>query len=101
MKNHYSLAVLFLFALPASAADPVPVVDRGLPQANLNSVSGESRSNVRWSSEEHGFVGDDFTIGAPGETWAAKLAAFTTPPLVMAGATGCSKRITLFSVSEK
>jgi hypothetical protein len=70
MKNHYpSLAVLFLLALPASAADSLLVVDRGLPQSNLNSVSGDSRSNIRWSSEEHGFVGDDFTVGAPGETW--------------------------------
>lgn len=69
MNRPNSLAVLFLFALPASAANSVLVVDRGLPQANVNSASVDSRSNIRWSSEEHGFVGDDFTIGAPGETW--------------------------------
>ncbi len=64
-----ALAVLFLFSVPAGAADSVLVVDRGLPQANLNNVSGDSRSNIRWSSEDHGFVGDDFTVGALGETW--------------------------------
>lgn len=70
MKNQpISAAVLFLIALPAGAADSVLVVDRGLPQANVNNVSVDSRSNVRWSSEDHGFVGDDFTVGAPGETW--------------------------------
>ncbi len=51
------------------AAEPRLAVDRGLPQINLNNVSGNSRANVRWSGEGNGFVGDDFTIGAPGETW--------------------------------
>jgi len=64
-----SAAVLFLSVLPGRAADPVLAVDRGLPPVNLNSSAGESRSNVRWSGQEQGFVGDDFTIGAPGETW--------------------------------
>ena len=71
MKNHYSaFAALFLFVLPALPADkPQLVVDRGLPQVNLNNTSGDSRANVRWSGDGNGFVGDDFTIGAPGETW--------------------------------
>jgi hypothetical protein len=55
--------------LPAFAADPVLVVDRGLPQANLNNASGPVRSNVRWGNHDHGFLGDDFTIGGPGEHW--------------------------------
>ena len=58
-----------LFALPVFAADTAPVVDRGLPQANLNNASGTTRSNVRWSRDEDGFIGDDFTIGAVGERW--------------------------------
>ncbi len=45
------------------------VFDRGLPQANLNNISGDARSNVRWSGDNGGFFGDDFSIGAPGERW--------------------------------
>jgi hypothetical protein len=45
------------------------VVDRGLPQVNLNMPSGDSRSNIRWSWYDHGFIGDDFTVGQPGEHW--------------------------------
>ena len=56
-------------AIPVFAADPSLVVDRGLPQSNLNNASGPVRSNVRWGWHDHGFLGDDFTIGAPGERW--------------------------------
>ncbi|MBV9770718.1 MAG: hypothetical protein JOZ32_14175 [Bryobacterales bacterium] len=59
----------FALAWPAFAAGPALVVDRGLPQANLNNTSGDFRSNVRWSSYDSGFLGDDFTIGAAGESW--------------------------------
>ena len=65
---------VFLFPLwlvlvvPALPADR-PLVDRGLPQANLNNASGAVRSNVRWGWHDHGFLGDDFAIGAPGEKW--------------------------------
>jgi hypothetical protein len=45
------------------------VVDRGLPKINLNNTSGSARSNVRWGDTEERFLGDDFTIGAPGERW--------------------------------
>jgi hypothetical protein len=70
MKNSCaSAAILFCLSVPAVAADPEMVVNRGLPQVNLNNVSGESRSNVRLSNDQDGFVGDDFTIGAQGETW--------------------------------
>jgi hypothetical protein len=62
------LAVGVAFAWPMFAAGPLMVVDRGLPQANLNDASG-SRSNIRWSSYESGFLGDDFTVGAKGESW--------------------------------
>ncbi len=58
-----------VLASAAWAADPQLVVDRGLPQANWNNVSGAARSNVRWYNEEGSFLGDSFTIGAPGETW--------------------------------
>jgi len=51
------------------AAGPALVMDRGLPQANLNSASGDYRSNIRWSLYESGFLGDDFTVGAAGEHW--------------------------------
>src|SRR5215475_8777700 len=56
-------------SLPAVAAEPMLVVDRGLPQVNLNSAAGPVRSNVRWSWYGHGFLGDDFTVGQPGERW--------------------------------
>lgn len=58
-----------LICLPLVAAGAEPVFDRGLPQANLNNISGDARSNVRWSGDNGGFVGDSFTIGAPGERW--------------------------------
>ena len=61
-----------LLALPAAfAASPESklVVDRGLPQANLNNSSGDARSNVRFSLQDSGFAGDDFVIGAAGEKW--------------------------------
>jgi hypothetical protein len=51
------------------AAAPALVVDRGLPQANLNNASGDYRSNIRWSLYDSGFLGDDFTVGAAGEAW--------------------------------
>src|SRR5260370_42656040 len=68
-KGLVTFACTALFALPLCAADPVPVVDRGLPQANLNNASGTARSNVRWRSHDHGFLGDDFTVGAHVEQW--------------------------------
>src|SRR5438477_12790807 len=60
---------LLALALPVVAADSILAVDRGLPQANLNNASGTARSNVRWGWHDHGFLGDDFTIGASGERW--------------------------------
>jgi hypothetical protein len=54
---------------PALFAQSAPVVDRGLPKVNLNNASGPVRSNVRWGWHQQGFMGDDFTIGVPGERW--------------------------------
>jgi hypothetical protein len=64
-----SVLTVCLLVLPAIAADPVLVVDRGLPSSNLNDAAGASRSNVRWGWHDHGFLGDDFTLGAAGEHW--------------------------------
>ena len=71
MIKHFgmSAAVLLLSVIPGVASEPGVAVNRGLPPVNLNNSSGESRSNVRWTGQEQGFVGDDFTIGASGETW--------------------------------
>jgi hypothetical protein len=58
------------------------VVNRGLPEANLNNVSGAARSNVRWASGDTGFMGDHFTIGAPGEKWVIdSIRTWTVPGL--------------------
>ena len=61
----------FVCLPPALAADASQLVfDRGLPSANLNNAAGDSnRANVRWSLYAQGFVGDDFSIGQPGEKW--------------------------------
>jgi hypothetical protein len=69
VTNLSTFAVSLVLALPALATGPQLVVDRGLPQANLNDASGSARSNVRWAVPADGFLGDDFTIGAPGEKW--------------------------------
>jgi hypothetical protein len=58
----------FALAWPVLAASPALVVDRGMPQANVNGAAGY-RSNIRWSLNDSGFLGDDFTVGATGERW--------------------------------
>jgi hypothetical protein len=74
-KKTFSLCFVLCFvaslalACPVFAADPAPAVDRGLAQANLNSAAGDYRSNVRWSLYDSGFLGDDFSVGAAGESW--------------------------------
>jgi hypothetical protein len=65
----FPFAFCAAIAVPAFSADSVLVVDRGLPQTNLNNASGPARSNVRWGWNDHGFLGDDFTIGSAGERW--------------------------------
>ena len=64
----------------ALAADPALLVDRGLPQANLNDTSRDYRSNVRWSLYDSGFLGDDFTVGAVGESWVIDTVRVWTVP---------------------
>ena len=59
-----------LFGVVAASAFSDPMVfDRGLPTANLNNAAGANRSNVAWSNGNSDVSGDDFTIGATGETW--------------------------------
>jgi hypothetical protein len=65
----FGLALSFALLAPLMAAGPELVVDRGLPQANLNTTAGDYRSNIRWSLYDSGFLGDDFTLGAAGESW--------------------------------
>ncbi|HTW66841.1 MAG TPA: hypothetical protein VME17_19615 [Bryobacteraceae bacterium] len=62
-------SLCFALAWPVFAAGPALVVDRGLPQGNLNNAAGQYRSNIRWSLYDSGFLGDDFTVGASGESW--------------------------------
>ena len=69
MSYRFLPGLCMVLALPAFSADPQLVFDRGLPQANLNNSSGSARSNVRWGWYHQGFLGDDFTIGRPGEHW--------------------------------
>jgi hypothetical protein len=62
-------SILFAAVAPALFAQSTLVVDRGIPKVNLNNVSGPVRSNVRWGWHQEGFMGDDFSFGAPGERW--------------------------------
>jgi len=64
-----TLSFCFALAWPVFAASPALVVDRGLARANLNTAAGDYRSNVRWSLYDSGFLGDDFSVGAAGESW--------------------------------
>ena len=71
LRGNGALTAILGLALASGAwaADSMLAVDRGLPQANLNNVSGTARSNVRWASGDSAFMGDHFTIGAAGEKW--------------------------------
>jgi len=69
LSRFKTCSLCLALAWPVLAAPPALVVNRGLPQANLNNVSGDYRSNVRWSLYDSGFLGDDFTVGAAGESW--------------------------------
>jgi hypothetical protein len=76
-------SLYFALAWPVLAAGPALVVDRGLAQANLNNSTGY-RSNIRWSLYESGFLGDDFTVGAAGESWVIDTIRVWTVPGVNA-----------------
>lgn len=43
------------------------VIDRGLPDANLNNAAGGDRSNVAWGFNGDYLSGDDFTLGSTGD----------------------------------
>jgi hypothetical protein len=77
-------SLCFALAWPVFAAGPALVVDRGLSQANLNNAAGDYRSNVRWSLYDSGFLGDDFSIGAAGESWVIDTIRVWTVPGVNA-----------------
>jgi len=65
-----AIAVVMMLAVgTAWAAGSTQVVDRGLPDDNLNNAAGASRSNVSWAFGGGWITGDDFTIGQPGEVW--------------------------------
>lgn len=61
------MGALALVAVMAAIA--ATVTDRGLPDQNLNNIAGADRSNVAWSFGTDWMTGDDFTVGADGETW--------------------------------
>ncbi len=67
-----ALAAAALFATAAQAS--TVLVDRGLPDANLNNVAGANRSNVAWtdggyvSVNDYWLIGDTFT-NTSGATW--------------------------------
>ena len=67
-RSALRIAGWLALASGAWAADSLLVVDRGLPAANLNNVSGSARSNVRWASGDSGFLGDHFTLGVRGSS---------------------------------
>jgi hypothetical protein len=55
------LAGMAFTAIPAMASAS-EFIDRGLPDANLNNVSGSDRSNVAWGFNGDFFSGDDFML---------------------------------------
>ncbi len=68
-----------------ASAQAALLFSRGLPAENLNS-SGADRSNIRWATGANnpGFYGDDFTIGATGETYAIdKIRTWIVPGLMI------------------
>ncbi|HXE63812.1 MAG TPA: PEP-CTERM sorting domain-containing protein [Bryobacteraceae bacterium] len=68
------LTVAVIFAATTLNAATV-LLDRPLPDANLNNAAGSNRSNVAWadspaaSATFNWTYGDDFTIGAAGQTF--------------------------------
>ncbi|MCX7799254.1 MAG: PEP-CTERM sorting domain-containing protein [Fimbriimonadales bacterium] len=82
--------VCSLAALGAVASSQaVVLVDRGLPNQNLNNAAGSNRSNVAWGSSASGsFTGDDFTLpnAAPAyaitgiRTWLVTLDDYAASP---------------------
>src|SRR5579862_5372059 len=74
-KYNMSQSRILLLALAAcvAASASAQVVDRGLPDTNLNNAAGANRSNVAWAYDygNTGIEGDTFTmptLGA-GQSW--------------------------------
>ncbi|MEO1207993.1 MAG: hypothetical protein AAFX78_00485 [Cyanobacteria bacterium J06638_20] len=70
MKTFSSISSALLLLL--SVRSPVYaelLFDRGLPSELLNNVSGQERSNIRWTAgfDNQTFYGDDFVIGQAGQ----------------------------------
>lgn len=53
-----------LSAAMTAPAFSAPLIDRGLPDQNLNSDAGSDRSNVAWGFEGDFFSGDTFSLGS-------------------------------------
>lgn len=77
-------ATMLLFALPAMATGQM-VIDRGLPNTNLNNSAGADRSNVSWSNGNDYVSGDDFTIGTAGQKWIVTGIRTWTPAMSVLG----------------
>jgi hypothetical protein len=63
MKIQLLAAMGVIGLAQCSFADSL-LVDRGLPDTNLNNAAGASRSNVAWGFNPPIFPGDSFTVGA-------------------------------------
>jgi hypothetical protein len=67
------IALIALAVAPVAYADPVTLVDRGLPGANLNNAAGADRSNGMWltgmyTATDYWLIGDTFT-NTSSSTW--------------------------------
>ena len=63
-----SAALAISFSASIASASVI-IVDRGLPDQNLNNAAGGDRSNVAWGFNPAFFsVGDDFTVGSSNYT---------------------------------
>ncbi len=64
------MILLCVVGLASATAQAAILVDRGLPTEYLNNSAGNNRSNVTWqSTNDGGFIGDDFVIGTVGQTY--------------------------------
>jgi len=62
----FAIVVVTVGMIVSATAQSVMIVDRGLPTANLNGPSYETRSNIALGTPvKYGFFGDDFTVPQP------------------------------------
>lgn len=85
----------------ASTTAQTLVFDRGLPDTNLNNVSGANRSNVAWGYGQSGAndftTGDDFVLPATGDAANPTWEVDTIRMWIIAGAAGDAS----FSLSQR